>query len=326
MGERIAVVIPAYRVAEHIQGVIHGMPRFVSDIVVVDDASPDNTAEIIVATGDDRVHLVQRADNGGVGAAMLSGYHRAVELGATIAVKMDGDGQMDPAYLPTLIEPIILGDADYVKGNRFLHMTQLAQMPLLRRLGNIGLSFLSKLSSGYWEIFDPANGYTAIDIGVAELLDSARIHHRWFFETSMLIELGALRAAVRDVYLPAKYGQEHSTLSETKVLRDFPPRLIAACLRRVWLQYFVRDFSAFSLFVIAGLALGLFGLGWGIWHWVETARTGVTATTGTVMLSVLPLILAVQLLLQAAVIDIGSSPQTPLSARHRQLKRSGLRE
>ncbi len=312
---RIAVVIPAYNVAAHIAGVLGGIPPFVSWVIVVDDGSLDDTAELVrgYAIGDPRVHLVAREVNGGVGAAVFSGYERALKLGADIVVKMDGDGQMDPAYLGRLVTPILLGQADYAKANRFLHFGALGAMPPLRRLGNIGLSFLTKLSSGYWGVFDPTNGYTAIHATVIRELERSRIHERYFFETSMLLELGLARAVVRDVPIPARYGQEVSGLSELRALRSFPGPLLRAFLRRILVLYFVRDFTLASFYIVNGLWMLLFALIWGAYHWALSVRTGLPATTGTVMIAVLPLILGAQLLLQAASLDVQNVPQTPLS-------------
>ena len=159
---RIVVVIPAYRAEKFIIKILSGIPPFVSNIVVVDDCSPDRTAELVYAFNDSRICLVSHETNQGVGKAMLTGYCKALELGAKIIVKMDSDDQMDPAYLVPLIAPILTGQADYTKGNRFLHANELKAMPFIRRIGNAGLSFLTKAASGYWNLFDPTNGYTAI--------------------------------------------------------------------------------------------------------------------------------------------------------------------
>jgi glycosyltransferase involved in cell wall biosynthesis len=310
---RVAVVIPAYRVARHIENVIRGIPQFIPEIIVVDDASPDDTAEIVNALADPRVRLLRHEQNGGVGAAMITGYRHALASGADVVVKMDGDEQMDPAYLIPLIEPILAGEADYSKGSRFFHTRHLRQMPLLRRVGNLGLSFLTKASSGYWDVFDPTNGYTAIHRRVLELLDWQNIDRRWFFETSMLIEFNLVGAVVRDVQIPARYADERSSLSAAAALVRFPRKLTAALCRRIWLQYFVREFSPVSLFLLAGTPLALFGAVWGAVHWLRSAQTGIAASTGTVMVAVVPLMLGVQLLLQAVSLDIQNTPKVPLS-------------
>jgi dolichol-phosphate mannosyltransferase len=313
--KHIAVVIPAYKVAPHIETVINGIPGFVSTIVVVDDASPDDTATTARAIADPRLHVISRDNNGGVGAAVKTGYEAALRLGADVIVKMDGDNQMDPAYLLDLIQPIVDGQADYAKGNRFVHARQLARMPARRRIGNMGLSFFTKAYSGYWEVFDPTNGYTAVNAAALDALDWEGVDNRYFFETSMLFELSLARAVVQDVYIPARYGDERSSLSERRALLEFPVRLLRGMVRRIWIQYFVREFSPVALFGVSGFVLVAFGLTWGISHWVQSAATHVEATTGTVMIAVLPLILGVQLVLQALVLDIQSTPRWPLSRR-----------
>lgn len=310
---RTAVIIPAYSEEQRIEGVIRGVPEWIDHIVVVDDASPDATCERAMAVGDPRVTVLRHEKNQGVGGATLTGFAKAVELGADILVKMDGDGQMDPRGLTSLVEPIRQGKADFTKGNRFLHLRALGQMPLKRRLGNIGLSFLAKLASGYWSIFDPTNGYLAMHASVFPLLDRDRISKRFFFEHSLLFELGLQRAVVGDVYMPARYDDDKvSHLSEFRSLVTFPPRLLRGLIRRVILLYFVRDFTMVSLFLITGFFESAFGLGWGIYHWILSARTGIPATTGTVMIAVLPLILGIQQLLQSLVMDIQNEPKEPL--------------
>jgi hypothetical protein len=185
-------------------------------------------------------------------------------------------------------------------------------MPVSRRFGNVMLSFLTKLASGYWPIFDPTNGFTALHASVLKILDREAIAKRFFFETSMLLELSRARAVVIDVYVPARYPSHHSHLSRRRAAMEFPPRLLRGLLRRLILQYFVRDFTAVSLYLFAGILLSLFGFVWGVWHWVISIQSGVAATTGTVMLAVLPLILGVQLLLQAVALDIDNVPSRPL--------------
>lgn len=304
----IAVVIPAYRAEKHILKVLTEIPTFVSLIIIVDDCSPDHTADLVKSCSDPRIYLVSHEKNQGVGGAMLSGYQKAIELGAQIIVKMDADNQMDPAYLSSLIAPIVAGEADYTKGNRFLHNYQLKTMPIKRQIGNIGLSFLTKLASGYWNMFDPTNGYTAIHASVAVMINTASISRRYFFETSMFLELGLLGAVVRDIYIPARYGNETSHLSEWHALLDFPPRLLVGFIRRIWTQYFLRDFNLVSLYLLSGLILSLFGSVFGVYHWWRSYQLQVATQTGTIMLAVLPIILGVQLLLQAAALDVQNVP------------------
>jgi dolichol-phosphate mannosyltransferase len=310
---RVAVVVPAYRVASHIAEVIGGIPDYVSHIIVVDDASADETADMVRSVHDSRVVLVQHQHNQGVGGAVLTGYLEALRLGADAVVKIDGDGQMDPRYMRKLLGPVLSGKADYAKGNRFVHIRELRQMPLVRRIGNMGLSFMAKAASGYWDVFDPTNGYTAVHTRTLELMDLAALDRRWFFETSMLLELGLVRAVVKDVYMPAKYAAEQSSLSELHALLHFPFRLSRALLKRFWIQYFVKEFSPVALFLMVGLVSFGFGIVWGVYHWLEAFVTHTEAPTGTVMLAVLPTILGVQFLLQALVLDIQNAPKQPLS-------------
>ena len=311
----IYVIIPMYRVEAQIQSVISAIPDWIEGIIVVDDASPDDSAQKVLEAGDRRVTLVRHAVNRGVGGAMLTGYNRAIELGATILVKVDGDGQMSPEFLPDIVRPILLGQADYAKGNRFVLYDSLLNMPLVRRFGNLGLSFLTKISSGYWNIFDPTNGYTAIASPAFCRIHQQQIHARYFFESSMLIELNLLRAVVVDVSLPACYEQETSSLSISKTLLQFPPLLWRGLARRIWLQYYVMDFSLGSLYLVLGTLMVLWGLIWGLAKWAESTMSGIPATTGTVMLAAIPFILGAQLLLQAIAYDMQNVPRIPISGR-----------
>jgi glycosyltransferase involved in cell wall biosynthesis len=311
----VAVVIPAYQAASTVGSVITTVPRFVRHVIVVDDGSGDETGQVVRDLRDPRVDLVELERNQGVGAAVMAGYLRAVALGADVVAKMDADGQMDPDHLLTLITPIVIGRADYTKGNRFLHARELRSMPGRRRFGNAGLSFMTKLASGYWDIFDPTNGYTAIHSSLVPLLGDAPIGKRYFFESSVLLRLSLLRGVVRDVYIPARYPPgATSRLSESRAALQFPWRLLRGFIRRVVLQYFVRDFTAVSLYLVFGLVLSLFGLIWGVWHWALASQAGVAATTGTVMIAVLPIIVGVQLLLQALTLDIANVPSEPIHA------------
>jgi len=311
---RLAVIIPAYRVAEHIADVVAGIPPFVASIVVVDDASPDDIPGALGHVRDPRVRIVRHEKNRGVGGAVMTGYDEAVRLGCDVMIKVDGDGQMDPGRIPALIAPIAAGRADYAKGNRFLHTAELQQMPGLRRAGNTVLTFLAKSASGYWSIYDPTNGYTAIHAQVWRQLRRDRIDSRYFFETSLLIELGCLRAVVEDVAIPARYADEASSLSILRTAFEFPWKLFTGFLRRLRTVYFLYDFTPVSLFLLTGPFLVAFSVFFGGIHWWRSFRTGIPATTGTVMLAVVTLILGVQLVLQALALDMQSAPKVPLQS------------
>jgi dolichol-phosphate mannosyltransferase len=312
-GRRIAVVVPAYRAAQSIADVIRSMPAYVADIVVVDDCSPDDTAACASAAGDSRVRVVRHTANRGVGGATWTGITEAVARGAEVVVKMDADGQMDPAHLPRLLAPVLEGTADYAKGNRFIHRRQLGAMPLLRRLGNTGLSFLTKAASGYWNVFDPTNGYLVVGAHVLDYVDPAEVDQRYFFEISMLLELSLARAVVVDVDVPARYRDEVSGLSEWSSLRTFPQRLLRALLKRVYVLHFVRDFGLTAVFLTGGALLSGFGIAFGTWSWWQSAQADSVTPAGTVMISALSLIVGVQCLLQAILLDVQSQPTKPLA-------------
>lgn len=244
----IAVVIPCFKVAAHIEDLLASIGGEVQAIFVVDDCCPENSGRLVEARCTDRrVRVIYHSENQGVGGAVLSGYRAAIAAGADVIIKLDGDGQMAPALVPAFVAPIIRGEADYAKGNRFFEIETVRQMPTVRLLGNTGLSFLTKLSSGYWNLFDPTNGYTAISARVAARLPMGKISKRYFFESDMLFRLNTMRAVVVDIPMFATYGEEHSNL---KVSRELP-RFFFSNLRnfgkRIFYNYFLRNFSFASL-------------------------------------------------------------------------------
>jgi dolichol-phosphate mannosyltransferase len=311
----ISVVIPSYCAEKHLEIVVNGIPEFIDYIIIVDDCSTDGTLQLAdrLASINPKIRLIKHEINQGVGGAMLSGYALAFELNSLIVAKMDADNQMDPGFLPDLLKPIINGEADYTKGNRFL-MTDMSSMRALRRFGNLGLSFMTKVSSGYWDIFDPTNGFTAIHSNLIPLINKSLIDKRYFFETSMLMQLYLLRAVVKDIPIPIRYADETSHLSEWHSLFSFPSRLLLALVNRIWRQYFLLDFNLVSLYIFSGSIMIGFGTIFGLYHWWRSALLQIPATTGTVMLAVLPIILGVQLLLQAVALDVQMVPRRAIHA------------
>ena len=306
----LAVVIPAYKVSEQIMGVIEKIGPIVTQIFVVDDACPEGSGALVSAKcADKRVVVLTHSENQGVGGAVVTGYRAAVEAGADIVVKLDGDGQMDPAKISELIEPIVDGNADYTKGNRFDSLVGLREMPGVRVLGNGALSLMSKISTGYWNITDPTNGFTAIHRDVLKALPLEMLSKRFFFESDMLFRLSILRAVVWDVPMEARYGNEKSNLSILKAIFDFPGKHFVRFHKRLFYNYYLRDMSAASLELPLGAALGWFGFIFGINRFSESIATGVPATAGTVMLSAVPVILGFQLVLAFLSYDIASVPK-----------------
>jgi dolichol-phosphate mannosyltransferase len=313
-GHIIAIVIPAYKCADQITETITTIPGYISYIVVVDDCSPDNLSDRVKDINDARVHLMRHEINRGVGGAFITGCHKAVELGADILVKMDGDGQMDPGQITKLIKPLIEGKADYTKGNRFWDLKELRVMPGIRIFGNMILSFLLKMASGYWNLFDPSNGYIALTSYMFNNINLDKIDHRYFFESSMLIQAGIQQFVAEDVPMPANYGTETSSLSVLRAIFAFPPRLAYGVFRRFLWHYILFDFTAVSVFILIGLPALLWGIIFGTCVWIQNAMIPRATPTGTIMLSVLPVIIGIQLISQAIVIDIGNTPkkvQTP---------------
>jgi glycosyltransferase involved in cell wall biosynthesis len=309
----VAVVLPCYREKIHILDVLGRIGPEVARIIVVDDACPDGTGRWVEERcRDPRVEVVRHAANQGVGGAMLTGYRRALEAGADILVKLDGDGQMDPGLIPVLIRPLVEGRADYAKGNRFHTLDGLAAMPKTRLFGNLALSLASKFSSGYWDLFDPTNGFTAIQTKVARVLPSDRISRSYFFESDMLFQLYLLRAVVVDVPMRARYGAERSNLRISRVIGEFAWKHARNAWLRLWYTYYFRDISIASVELAAGAVLLAFGFVFGIWQWNASIVTGVPATAGTVLVAALPVILGCQLLIAFLQFDVGNVPKRPI--------------
>lgn len=317
----IAVVIPCYKVTRHIMGVLAGIGDEVTGIYVVDDACPEGTGRFVIdRVADSRVKVLFHEENKGVGGAVMTGYRAAIENGAMVIVKVDGDGQMDPSLIPDFVEPIISGNADYTKGNRFYDLEVLRKMPVIRLFGNAVLSLMAKLSTGYWDLFDPNNGFTAIHANVARHLPFNKISHRYFFETDILFRLNIHRAVVMDIPMNAKYGDEISNLKISKVVGEFLFKQIRNFFKRIFYNYYLRDMSLASLELPLGFILILFGTIFGGFSWYESAKHNSSSSAGTVMLAALPILMGLQLLLAFLGNDIGGVPRRP-----RHLSKGGAR-
>lgn len=320
---RVAVVIPSYKVTRHIGEVIAAIPPIVWRIYVIDDACPDGSGRCVEENvADERVRVVRHAENQGVGGAVMTGYQVAIADGADIIVKVDGDGQMDASLIPSFVEPILSGEADYTKGNRFYDLEEIRAMPPVRLFGNAVLSLMTKLSSGYWNLFDPTNGYTAIHADVAKHLPFGKISRRYFFETDMLFRLNTLRAVVVDVPMDAKYGEEVSNLKIQKIIGEFLYKHARNFSKRMFYNYYLRDLSLASIELPLGLLMLLFGICFGSYHWFESAQVGLPTPAGTVMLSALPILTGIQFLLSFIGYDIASAPSRPI---HRNIQKLGLK-
>lgn len=311
---RIGVVIPCYKVTSHVLKVIAAIGSEVHMIYAVDDGCPDGSGHFIKERcNDPRVRVIFHSENQGVGAAVVTGYREALTDNMDIVIKVDGDGQMNPALIPHFVRPIQKRKADYTKGNRFYHPESLRSMPVIRLVGNAGLSFINKLSTGYWSIVDPTNGYTAIHTAVLRELPLHKLERRYFFESDMLYHLNIVRAVVRDVPMDAVYADEKSNLKISKVLPEFFLKHTKSFAKRYIYTYIVRDFNLGSIYSLFGTAFCAIGMIFGAGHWLRSVETGAAATSGTVMLAALPLLVGIQLLIAFLHHDVSSIPVDPLA-------------
>jgi glycosyltransferase involved in cell wall biosynthesis len=311
---RIAVAIPCYKVRAQILGVIAAIPPSVQRIYVVDDCCPQESGKLVQAEcTDPRVKVIFHEQNQGVGGAIATAYRAALEEPVDIVIKVDGDGQMNPALIPHFVRPIARGKADYTKGNRFYRPESLKGMPPIRLFGNAALSFVNKLSTGYWSIMDPTNGYTAIHTAVLRELPLHKLEQRYFFETDMLYHLNTMRAVVHDVPMDSVYADEESSLKVSKVLPEFLLKHINRFFKRYVYLYLLRDFNLGSLYSLLGLLLCAVGVLFGGWQWWRSSMTGLPASSGTVMVAALPLIIGIQFLIAFLHHDVERVPTEPLS-------------
>jgi glycosyltransferase involved in cell wall biosynthesis len=320
---RVAVVVPAYNEEKLIAQTVRSVPEFVDVIVVIDDCSKDRTSAEAMAVGDHRLTLLRHARNTGVGGAICDGHAEALRLGCDVSVVMAGDGQMDPAYLPALLAPIAEGHLLFTKANRFYSRRSYRGMPTHRIIGNVLLSFMTKLSSGYWHLFDPQNGYTAIHRAALERLDLDRLARNYTFENDLLISLNILGVPACDVPIPAVYGNEVSTMRLYRVIPLLLGKLFRGFWRRIFLKYVMLSFSPVALLLFTGLALlgfgGLVGA-WVVWHTLGPP----VATTGSVLLAALPVLSGLHLLVTALMLDIQESPGRSYTAVVYSPRRAGL--
>lgn len=320
----IAVVIPSYKVTRHVLDVIAAIGPEVSRIYVVDDQCPDRSGDFVrTHCRDPRVTVLEHEANQGVGGAVMTGYRAAIADGAKVIVKIDGDGQMDASLIPAFVAPILAGEADYTKGNRFFNLERISAMPPVRLFGNAVLSLLTKLSSGYWDLFDPTNGYTAIHADCARYLPFEKISRRYFFETDMLFRLNTLGAVVVDVPMDAVYGDEVSNLKVSRIVTEFATKHVRNFLKRLFYNYYLRNMSLASIELPLGMLLVLFGALYGGSHWLQSARSDVATPAGTVMVAALPVIMGVQLILAFLAYDIASVPRRPLHKKTSYARRHG---
>ncbi len=304
----IAVVIPYYNASKHITSVVNKLPNSISKIYVVDDCSPEPLPDTIKNFSS--VEVLKAEKNLGVGGATKLGFLKAIEDNIDIVVKVDADDQMDTSFLPELLDPLISNKAKYAKGNRFRNFKSLKEMPFFRKFGNLMLSFLTKAATGYWNNFDPTNGFFAVRTDTLKALDFSNISDRYYFETSLLAELYFQDAPIKDISMPAIYGNEISNMKVWKMPFIFLPKLFKTLIRRIIKSYFIYDFNISSIYILLGIPLFLFGVFYGSYTWWYYSSKSIFAPTGTIMLVTLTIIIGFQLLLQAIHYDILKAPKS----------------
>ena len=315
---RIAVVIPCYRAKATILAVLGRIGSEVSAIYVVDDRCPDNSGRWAEEqTSDPRVTVIYNEANLGVGGATLTGMRQARADGNELLVKIDADGQMDPQMIGTFCAAVLSGNADFAKGNRFFEVEGLRSMPMTRLIGNAGLSLLSKFSTGYWHVFDPTNGFFCLHGIVFDFLPVDKIEKRYFFESDLLFRLNVLGATVVDIPMHGFYGEEASEMKPMQEVLPFFRGHVRNTAKRIFYNYFLRDFTIGSLELVFGIAAIAFGAIFGLWHWGGSEP----ATAGTVMLAGLPIITGTQLVIAFLNYDIRMVPH---SALHKRLNSAAI--
>jgi glycosyltransferase involved in cell wall biosynthesis len=303
-GKRVAVVVPAHDEERLIGETLRGIPDFVDRVYVVDDASTDGTAQQARAVGDPRVDVISHEVNGGVGAAIVSGYRRALSDGVDVVCVMAADNQMDPAELGGLVGPVARGETDYTKANRLFTGEAWQVIPRARYLGNAVLSFLTKIASGYWHVADSQAGYTALSRAALARLDLDRIYPRYGFPNDMLVHLNVAGARVRDVPSRPIYGVgEGSGIRIRKVVPRISWLLFKGFWWRLREKYVIRDFHPLVFFYVLGALMTALGLVLGLVVAVSRLAFGNEITTPTIVLVALLLISGTQFTLFAMWFD-----------------------
>ena len=304
------VVVPAWNEQDLIGRTLDSIPSVVDHVLVVDDASTDDTVKRVEDRGEKRVELVRRERNGGVGAAIVHGYrvflertHPDDDEGA-ICVVMAGDAQMDPHDLPMLLDPILSKGAGYTKGNRLLTHDVREVMPKTRYVGNMAFSVLTKMASGYWHVMDSQCGYTAITREALARVDLSRVYARYGFPNDFLVRLNVVGVAVADVPVRAIYGEEKSGIKPWKVIPTISMLLLRGFAMRMWRKYVLKDFHPLVLLYFFGFALAFLGLAFGAWIVFLRVVEQSVATPATVILCALFLIVGLQSVFFAMMFDM----------------------
>ncbi len=308
----VVCVVPAFRAGASIVDVVRGALEFVDRVVVVDDACPESSGKAVERAfrGDQRVECLYHSTNRGVGASTKTGMQHALESGADFVVKIDADGQMDPTFVPGMLDVLLQKpQVALVKGNRFYDSSIARSMPGIRLFGNSVLTLLVRIATGLWGSIDPTNGFFMIRASSLRRIRLTRLADRYYFEISLLASIAMRRFEIAELEMPAIYGPNPSSLNVWKTAMEFPGRLLGTFFRRILWQYVVSDMNVGSVMLVLGSLLMAISVGYGSAAWIETIRTGIARTPGTVMLAFLPFITGFQLLVNALIYDVQFSPK-----------------
>ena len=308
-GRRVAVVVPAYDEERLVVETLRGIPELVDRVYVIDDGSRDGTAAAAAAIGDPRVEVISHQRNSGVGAAIATGYRRALEEGIDVTCVMAADNQMDPAELSGLVGPVARGDVEYAKANRLVSGEAWKVIPRTRYLGNAVLSLLTKIASGYWHVADSQAGYTAISRDALSALDLDELYPHYGFPNDMLVHLNVQNARVRDVPSRPIYGVgEQSGIK----LRSVVPRISWLLFKGFWWRmghkYVIRDFHPLVFFYAFGVLMTLAGFLLGLIE-VVLRIAGNEITTPTIVLVAVLFIAGLQMTLFAMWFDMEANKE-----------------
>lgn len=311
-GKKITITIPAYNEEKLIGKVLEKIPPFIDNLIIVNDGSTDNTENAVLEweKKDKRIIYIKNEKNLGVGGTITRGMNEAKKIKTDIALVMAGDDQCNPDYLKALIDPVVNNVCDYAKANRFYSREGLKGMPKHRVFGSIILTFMTRLASGYWTVFDTQNGYGAIGAKAFYELDYDKLSSAGYaYENELLLNLNILGMRVKDIPVPSIYGDEVSTIKLWKIIPLYMYFLTAGFFRRIYRKYILRGFHPIALFFLSGSFLFWWGVIFGILKWRDSSITGIPATTGTVMLAALPLLMGFEMILWGFVLDIQEEPK-----------------
>jgi glycosyltransferase involved in cell wall biosynthesis len=306
---KIAVVIPCYNEEKLISKTVKDLPAIVDYVIAVNDASSDDTIGVLkkLAKTNKKLRIVDLKQNQGVGGALISGYQEALKATDAEAIGIvAGDAQFDTSYLQPMLDDFIDHSADYVKASRFFHREAFQAMPKYRQFGNILISLLTKFSTGYYSITDITNGCGFLRRSILEKVDFSIVKRRYDYETTMLTALSIVNAKVMDHAVPAIYGDETSTIKLVPTALRNLRAVWTGFWRRIFYKYILFGFHPIALFLFGGVFLLLLGVIAGIVILIDRIVSGATPTTGSVMLSVLPIILGFQLILTALSMDVSN--------------------